>query len=88
MKAHAVRFTARAERDLGKLPEKVASACVAFVFGPLSQDPDKLGKPLVGEFAGTYSARRGPYRVLYEIDDEEIVIELLHIDHRAHVYRR
>jgi mRNA-degrading endonuclease RelE of RelBE toxin-antitoxin system len=88
VKAHRIRFTARAERDLDKMPEKIATACAEFIFGPLGQDPYRLGKPLVGEFAGTYSARRGSYRVLYEIDDDEIVIEILHIDHRAHVYRR
>jgi mRNA-degrading endonuclease RelE of RelBE toxin-antitoxin system len=41
VKTHHIRFTARAERDLDRMPE-----------------------------------------------NDEIVIEILHIDHRAHVYRR
>ncbi|HEV7167449.1 MAG TPA: type II toxin-antitoxin system RelE/ParE family toxin [Micrococcaceae bacterium] len=39
------------------------------------------------ELAGFYSARRGPYRVFYSIDDVQIIVQLLRIDHRADVYR-
>jgi mRNA-degrading endonuclease RelE of RelBE toxin-antitoxin system len=42
----------------------------------------------MGEFIGVRSARHGAYRVLYKIDDKEIVIAVLHVDHRAHAYRR
>jgi mRNA interferase RelE/StbE len=81
------RFTARADRDLLALPEKIATACVEFVLGPLSTDPRRLGKPLRDHLAGKHSARRGQYRVVYTIDNEasEIVIE--HIEHRRRVYR-
>ena len=30
-----------------------------------------LGKPLERELAGSYSARRGSYRILYDIDEEK-----------------
>ncbi|WP_425428130.1 type II toxin-antitoxin system RelE family toxin [Allonocardiopsis opalescens] len=36
-------------------------------------------------YAGTRSARRGAYRVLYEIDDEQMTVTA--IEHRADVYR-
>jgi mRNA-degrading endonuclease RelE of RelBE toxin-antitoxin system len=42
----------------------------------------------MGEFIGVHSARRGAYRMLCKIDDKEIVIAVLYVDHRAHVYRR
>ncbi|MGO9081181.1 MAG: type II toxin-antitoxin system RelE family toxin, partial [Streptosporangiaceae bacterium] len=32
-------------------------------------------------------ARRGSYRVIYEIDDETPRVVVLRIDHRADVYR-
>jgi len=34
-----------------------------------------------------HSARRGSYRVIYRIDEESRAVEILHIDHRAVVYR-
>jgi hypothetical protein len=37
-----VRISARAERDLLRLPEKVGTACVEFIFGPLASHPDRL----------------------------------------------
>jgi mRNA-degrading endonuclease RelE of RelBE toxin-antitoxin system len=39
------------------------------------------------ELAGTWSARRGNYRIIYEIDNDENTILVLRIDHRADVYR-
>jgi mRNA interferase RelE/StbE len=37
---------------------------------------------------GLWAARRGPYRVVYEADDEAKEIGVLRIDHRADVYRQ
>jgi mRNA interferase RelE/StbE len=40
------------------------------------------------ELAGLHSARRGDYRVIYRIDDEDRRVDVLAIEHRAEVYRR
>jgi mRNA interferase RelE/StbE len=40
------------------------------------------------EHEGHYSARRGPYRILYELDEEEHVVRVVAIGHRREVYRR
>ena len=84
---YRVKITARAERDLGKLPEKMAAACLEFIFGPLADNPYRLGKALRSELAGLHSARRGDYRVIYAIFPNEGVLEVAHIDRRSHVYR-
>ena len=44
-------------------------------------------EPLERELSGRFSARRGPYRVLYAINDEVDAVTILHIDHRSDVYR-
>ncbi len=51
------------------LPEKVATAAIEFVYGPLADNPQRVGKPLRFELEGLHVARRGDYRVIYEIDD-------------------
>jgi mRNA-degrading endonuclease RelE of RelBE toxin-antitoxin system len=76
-----------AERQLGRLPERVASAVVEFMLGPLSENPRRVGHPLRRELTGLWSARRGAYRVVYEIDDDRHVVSVLRVDHRADVYR-
>lgn len=78
---------ATAERSLARLPEAVASAIVEFMVGALVLSPRRVGHPLQRELAGLWSARRGPYRVVYEIDDDAWVVRVLRIDHRADIYR-
>jgi mRNA interferase RelE/StbE len=86
--AYTVRFTATARRDLHKLPPQVLSALIKFAFGDLAREPRRVGKPLRRELVGLYSARRGPYRVLYRIDEDRSLVLIERVDHRADVYRR
>lgn len=86
--AFTVRFTATARRDMYSLPPRVVAAVVEFAFGDLARAPRRVGKPLRRELTGTFSARRGPYRVLYRVDDDQRVVWILRVDHRADVYRR
>ncbi|MCK0440661.1 type II toxin-antitoxin system RelE/ParE family toxin [Gordonia alkaliphila] len=84
---YAVEFASAAKRSLARLPGRIVHAVLEFIAGPLAGNPRQLSKPLRNELAGTYSARRGDYRVLFRIDDELHTIVILAIDHRAHIYR-
>jgi mRNA interferase RelE/StbE len=78
---------ASVDRQLGRLPERVAAAVVEFMLGPLCESPRRVGHPLQRELAGLWSARRGAYCVIYAIDDDAHVVTVLRVDHRADVYR-
>lgn len=78
---------ASAERGLARLPEGVAAAIVEFMLGALVAAPRRVGHQLHRELAGLWAARRGPYRVVYEIDDDRQVVRVIRIDHRSDVYR-
>lgn len=69
------------------LPEPVAVACLEFVLGPLSDNPQRVGKPLRAPLDGLYSARRGQFRVIYEIQDELVRVHVVTISHRRDAYR-
>lgn len=84
---YQAQITARAARDLQRLPEKIATACVEFIFGPLVENPQRVGKLLRVELAGLRSARRGDYRVVYTIVENERRVEIVHIDRRSDIYR-
>lgn len=71
-----------------RLPEAVAAAVVEFMVGALVDNPERVGHPLQRELAGLWSARRGPYRIVYEIDEQHHTVNVIRIDHRADVYRR
>ncbi|VBA62317.1 type II toxin-antitoxin system RelE family toxin [Mycobacterium attenuatum] len=85
---YATRFTATARRDLEKLPPRILAAVIEFAFGDLARQPRRVGKPLRGDLAGQYSARRGPYRLLYRVDDTAEIVWVHRVDHRSDVYRR
>lgn len=86
---YTVVFTGGAKRALEKdLPERIAAAAFAFILGPLSENPHRVGKPLREPLAPLYSARRGEYRILYRIIDSEVVIEVVSVSHRGRAYRK
>jgi mRNA-degrading endonuclease RelE of RelBE toxin-antitoxin system len=76
-----------ARRLAEHLRDAVAAACIELVFGPLADDPRRVGAPLRKPFEGQWRARRGEYRVRYRIDDETRTVYVLDIDHRRDAYR-
>lgn len=84
---YSIELAGPARRALHRLPAKAAAAVIELITGPLARNPALLSKPLTNELAGYRSARRGDYRVLIRIDDDARVVLVVHVDHRADVYR-
>ncbi len=86
---YALRIAGPAARALAeRLPEKIATAVHEFITTTLLENPHRVGKLLLlPPFAGTWSARRGTYRVLYEIDEKKFVVTVTAVEHRADAYR-
>lgn len=85
--SYELEITPEGLRHLNKLPDKVRAAALELMLGGLAREPRRIGKPLVGELAGLWSARRGDYRVIYEIDDQAGVVLVHRVQHRRNVYR-
>jgi mRNA-degrading endonuclease RelE of RelBE toxin-antitoxin system len=83
----SIAWTAASRRALTRLPEKVATAVVEFLYGSLASSPYRVGKPLKLGLEGLHSARRGDYRVIYRIDDHLHRVTVVAIEHRSDVYR-
>ena len=84
---YALRVTGPAERQLNRLPEGTAAAIVEFMLGALLENPHRLGEQLQRELSGMRSARRGVYRIIYEIDDDKHLVIVHRIEHRFTAYR-
>lgn len=69
------------------LPSNVAFAVFEFIDGPLATNPHRVGAALRAPFAGYHSARRGPYRIRYRIDDEARLVTVVQVSHRGTAYR-
>ncbi len=84
---YSLRLSRSARHALAEtLPESVAAAVWQFISGPLLENPHRVGKQLRFELAGYHSARRGQYRVIYRINDHEVVVDVIKISHRGDAY--
>jgi mRNA interferase RelE/StbE len=78
---------ALARRTLAEvLAPSVAFAVWEFISGPLRENPQRSGKPLVAPFQGDWSARRGHYRVRYRIDEDKHQVVVLDVAARSDIY--
>lgn len=84
---YRVELAGTARRDLNGVPPRITSAIIEFIYGDLARNPRRVGKPLQRELEGMWGARRGPYRIIYEIVDDRLLVTVIHIDHRADIYR-
>lgn len=86
---YEIRFQPAARRAIAqRLPEAVAAAVLEFCEADLAVNPQRVGKPLSGPLAGCHGARRGTYRVVYRIDEDNRVVHVLDVGHRSEIYRR
>jgi len=85
---YEVEITPEGLRHLNRLPDKVRAAVLEAIFGSIAENPQRAGKPLRGGLEGLYSARRGEFRVIYEIDEPAGVVLVHRAKHRRSAYRR
>jgi mRNA interferase RelE/StbE len=84
---YQVEITPEGLRHLNRLPKKVRAAVIEAIFGTIAQNPQRAGKALRGELEGLRSARRGDFRIVYEIDEDARVILVHRAQHRRAAYR-
>lgn len=85
---YKIRLSASARRQLeNELPPAAGTAVLEFLFGPLAENPRRVGKALLAPREGQYSARRGEYRIIYVIQEAEIVVTVVTLRHRRDAYR-
>lgn len=70
-----------------ELPLEAAIAVGELISGDLLTHPHRVGKRLYPPLDHLRSARRGEYRILYEVDDTRRVVTIESIRHRRDAYR-
>ncbi|RRQ23913.1 type II toxin-antitoxin system RelE/ParE family toxin [Guyparkeria sp. SCN-R1] len=86
MASYKLCFRQSVTRDLRPIPRPDVERILRRVKA-LADDPRPPGcEKLSGQ--ERYRVRQGNYRILYEIVDEELVVTVVKIGHRRHVYRR
>jgi mRNA-degrading endonuclease RelE of RelBE toxin-antitoxin system len=78
---------APARREFDRLPISVAAAILE-TLDAIAENPRRLGKRLMLEHEGRLSARRGPYRIIYEIEEADHLVRVVALGHRRDVSHR
>ncbi len=70
--------------------DKILKKKLAKCFNILQENPRNHPqiKSLQGSLSGKYRFRVGDYRVIYTIDDDQIIVLILLIEHRSKIYRQ
>ena len=86
MARYEVRFRQSVRKDLDPIPKRDVQRIVAAI-AALADDPRP---PQSRKLSGSekYRLRCGVYRVLYEIQDDILVVCVVKVAHRKDVYRR
>lgn len=85
---YELRTTPTVRRALAeRLPEAVAVAAYKFMTGPAPGESASGRQAPAATPDDRHSARRGTYRIIYRIDDKNLVVTVVDVDHRSDVYR-
>ena len=83
---YEIEFTAEAARQVRKLP-RPARDRVLDAIEDLADDPHQFGSQKLVDGQSAWRIRVGDYRVIYEIDDGELLVTVIRAAHRREVYR-
>ncbi len=84
--AYSVNFTKKAFKSLGKISEPYYSN-IKDALTDLSKEPRPNGyKKLKGRAA--FRIRVANYRIIYRIQDDILLIDIIDIGHRKDIYKR
>lgn len=86
MDIYRIEWTRSAEKELRKLPRQMIPKIVAAVDN-LSSNPYPQGVRKLANTENSYRIRVGDYRVLYNIVENRLIIEIIRVGHRKDVYR-
>jgi mRNA interferase RelE/StbE len=78
-------YTQRAIRDIEKLDPKIKKR-LGKVLLRYKEEPLRYAERLSDSKLGTYRFRIGDYRIIFDIEDNEIVV--LRVGHRKEIYKR
>lgn len=83
-----VVFTDKAKKQLKKIDKHIASLIIGWLEKNIEgcENPRIHGKGLVENKSGQWRYQIGDYRVLCEINNQEIIVLALEVGHRREIY--
>ena len=86
MEKYKVSIKRSAVKEIEAIPQKKERQRIVRCIGQLANDPRPTGsRKLSGH--DKYRIRQGSYRIVYSIEDNELVVVVVKVGHRKDVYR-
>ena len=85
---YRIKFTHNGEKGYDKLQKTIYANAIKRALNDISLNP--FQGPNISKLSGVinqYKYRVGKYRIIYEIFEEELVVEITEIDSRGQVYK-
>ena len=81
-------FTDKAKKKINKIDKHTAAIIIGWLEKNIEncENPRIHGEGLVENKSGQWRYRIGDYRVICEIEDEEIIVLVLEVGHRREIY--
>jgi mRNA interferase RelE/StbE len=83
-----VEFDDAAAKELRKLDRQAQQEILRYFRERIAteEDPRRFGKPLSHDLAGLWRYRVRNYRMICNIEDNKLVVLVLHVGHRKDIY--
>ena len=89
--AWAIEYGKDAEKEIAKLDRQIAQRILKFMGNRVAKldNPRNIGEALTGSTLGEYwKYRVGDYRVIAEIQDAKVIVQVVRVGNRRDVYRQ
>jgi mRNA interferase RelE/StbE len=86
----SIEFEKAAESELKKLDKQIARRIVKFLRERMAvlENPRSIGEALRGSELGDYwKYRVGDYRIIADIQDKKLIVQVVRLGNRREVYR-
>lgn len=81
-----IKWKDSARKELRAIDPQYQKKITRYLSKMSAENPRWFGKPLSGNLAGLWRYRVEDYRIICNIDDQEITILVLSVGHRKEVY--
>ncbi len=88
MAGYELRIAAAASKELDALPRKKDRQAVVARIRALAEEPRPSGCVKLSGKEDLYRVRQGRYRIVYTIEDDQLVVIVIRIADRKEVYRK
>ena len=87
MARYRVVIKPSASKEIGAVGQKKDRQRIVLRIQSLGENPRAFGCEKLSGHLDRYRVREGNYRIVYSIDDEKLLVDVVKVGHRKDVYR-